>query len=462
MNIKYEVLSVEEITTVHSKSLEILSEVGLKVFSNKMSKLLKSKGLNVDNDGVIKFDKETVEKAVERSNKNVYLYDYIGNKIKLENGNNLPAIYANAIKIYDYKTKKLRPSNSNDLINAMKLADSIPEIKLACPACLPGDIAVDNQLTYSIAKVMSLTTKPTFCAPQSAKESELWINSSKIAYQLNDGNEGNSLIFTVSPTSPLRVDEETCEVIIAGVENNVRMLISSCPMAGATSPMTMAGTAVLTHAEFLGMMTIVQTLKEGASVIYGGSAAPMNMMYGTLSYGVAERNSMLGANIDIANFFEFPHFSAAGSVNAVAPNIETGMSKALTWLQRLMKGTIMGLWFGSLANGTTISLEQTYMDAELFKMTKSMLNGIRINDDTLAMDAIKNVGIGGDYMMEEHTLKWIRSDEYYFSPIVNYMDVSGRGPLEIAHEEVEKILASYKSNVPDEIVVKLNEYLGIK
>ena len=77
MNTKYEVLSAEEITTIHSKSLEILSEVGIKVFSNKMAKLLRSKGLNVDNDGVIKFDKGTVEKAIENSSRNVYLYDYL-------------------------------------------------------------------------------------------------------------------------------------------------------------------------------------------------------------------------------------------------------------------------------------------------------------------------------------------------------------------------------------------------
>lgn len=121
----------------------------------------------------------------------------------------------------------------------------------------------------------------------------------------------------------------------------------------------------------------------------------------------------------------------------------------------------MGLWFGSMANGTTISLEQVYMDAELFRMTKSMLNSIRVNDDTLAINAIKNVGIGGDYMMEEHTLKWIRGDEYYFSPIVNYANDPGEDPVEIAHKEVEKILADYKCNVPDEIAAKLNNYLGI-
>ena len=170
---------------------------------------------------------------------------------------------------------------------------------------------------------------------------------------------------------------------------------------------------------------------------------------------------MLGANIDIANYLGFPHFSAAGSVNAVAPDIEAGMFKALTWLQRLMKGTIMGLWFGSLANGTTFSLEQAYLDAELFKMTKSMLNGIRVNKETMAMDVIKHVGIGGDYMMEEHTLKWIRGNEYYFSPIINYAGESGEDPVEIAHKEVEKLLDSYVCRVPGEIKTELNEYLGI-
>ena len=117
----------------------------------------------------------------------------------------------------------------------------------------------------------------------------------------------------------------------------------------------MAGTTVQSHAEILAMLTIAQLISEGLPVVYGGSAGPLDLRSGALCYGVSERNTMLCANIDIANYFHLPHFSAAGTVDSAEPDFQAGASKALTFLSRLIKGTTLGIAGRSGSGKTTLA-----------------------------------------------------------------------------------------------------------
>lgn len=460
MEFVFNVLTINDIESIHENALKVLKQTGIKLFNDELACCLRGKGYDVNKENIIRFDAAYVERALKASNKNIILSDMSGNKTKLEKGRTMPAVYANAVKIYDHAIRKTRESNAKDLDLCLKLAESIPEIKIVCPVCLPGDLPVEDQQKASILKVMSLSTKPVLCSPLNEKDARMWIDSVEMTYPKSQVGVNLPLIMTVSPTSPLKIDNETCEIIKLAALRNAVLLVSSCPMAGATSPFTMAGTTVLTHAEFLGILTISFAFSDHPSVIYGGSAAPMNLKNGTLCYGLAERNTMLCANIDIADHFGLPHFSAAGSVNSASPDIETGMSKALSWTTRLMKGSMLGIWFGSLLNGTAVSAEQIIIDSELYKMVSSMLKGMRVDEESMAVDAITRVGYDGDYMTDESTFEWIRSDQYYFSPIINYTGDVNVNSLDLANGIVKKILSEYAEAVPGDKVDQLKKYLA--
>jgi trimethylamine--corrinoid protein Co-methyltransferase len=185
----------------------------------------------------------------------------------------------------------------------------------------------------------------------------------------------------------------------------------------------------------------------------------MDLRIAALSYGAPERNTMLCANIDIANYFDLPHFSSAGTVDSGYPDFQAGQSKALTWLTRLMKGTTLGIWFGSLLTGSTVAPEQIVLDADLYRAVLSMLSGISMEEDRLAYDAIQRVGPGGNFLMDEHTLFWMRSDEYYASPIVNYEGETGKDMLDRAHEQVQTILENHTPSVSEKVAMDLRGLL---
>ncbi len=168
---------------------------------------------------------------------------------------------------------------------------------------------------------------------------------------------------------------------------------------------------------------------------------------------------MLCAHIDIANHFGLPHFSSAGTVDSASPDIQAGQSKALSWLTRLMKGSTLGIWFGSLLTGTTVAPEQIVLDADLFRAVKSMLKGMAVDDERLAYEAIRRVGPGGSFLADEHTVLWMR-DEYYYSDVVNHEGEGGRSMLDRAHDKVERILADYKPTVSEKVRSDLNRFLN--
>jgi trimethylamine--corrinoid protein Co-methyltransferase len=125
-----------------------------------------------------------------------------------------------------------------------------------------------------------------------------------------------------------------------------------------------------------------------------------------------------------------------------------------------MKGTSLGIWFGSLLTGSTVAPEQIVLDADLYRAVQSMLQGMRLDDDRLGLEAIQRVGPGGDFIMDEHTLKWLRSNEYYASPVVNNQGERGRSILHRAHERVKRILLDYQPSVSPSVVDDLEKLLS--
>jgi trimethylamine--corrinoid protein Co-methyltransferase len=458
VNYGFTVLTDHQVERIHQTGLQVLEQVGMKVYDDELCASLSRRGARVDlQQHLVRFPRQLVDAALAAAPRSFSMVDHNGNQILMQKGNFLPAVYSNAIKVWDWETKQVRPSGLDDLVRCVRLADAIPEIKVACPVCLPADLPQAAQMATAICTLLENSSKFTQAAPHDGTEAAFWTEAVAIADQ--DVPAGPTLMFAVSPTSPLQVDPNTCQVLKHGLECAVPLLISPCPMAGATSPVTMAGTAVQTHAEFLGMLTIAQVLRDGTPVIYGGSAGLMDLRIGALSYGAPERNTMLCANLDIANHFGLPGYASAGTVDSASPDFQAGQAKALAWLTRMMKGAALGIWFGSLLTGSAVAPEQIILDADVYRAILSMLKGMSLDEDRLAYEAICRVGPGGNFMADEHTLAWMRGDEYYASPLVNHAGEEGKAMLDRAHERVGAMLANHRPSVSEQVAVDLRVLL---
>lgn len=128
-------------------------------------------------------------------------------------------------------------------------------------------------------------------------------------------------------------------------------------------------------------------------------------------------------------------------------------------MTRLMKGSTFGISFGGLLTGKAVAPEQIILDADVYCTVQSMLKGMQVDEERLAYEAIKRVGPGGNYLMDEHTLSWMRSGEYYESPVINHEGVDSKSMVDRAHDRVLEIVKNHKTAVSEKVQEDLRNLL---
>jgi trimethylamine--corrinoid protein Co-methyltransferase len=182
-------------------------------------------------------------------------------------------------------------------------------------------------------------------------------------------------------------------------------------MAGSTSPVTMAGTLALIHAEQLAGITICQLTNPGAPLLYGGIPGMANLS--TMGYlgGGVECGMMNAAIHQLADFIKIPNYNSSGLTDAKLPDTQAGWEKAMTTLLAAMGGSnYVHHAAGMLESMLTVAFEQFVMDDEIIGMCSRVLKGIDVDPEHLALEVIDSVGPGGNFMTSAHTLKHMRSE----------------------------------------------------
>lgn len=460
MQFDFRIFNSEEAEQIHEASLRVVSEVGMVLRDEDLLRYLQRQGISVDETrSLVRFPRQVVEQALAAAPREVSLWSHHGEELPLKKGYLHPGTYSHALNVLDYGASVPRSSTQADLVRFVRLGDALPEVHIVGPVCWAHDLPEAIQALHAAAATVANSAKHTQAAPQSLAEAQIWTDLAAIADQNLESCPGSTLSFVVSSTSPLQLDANTAQVLRYGAERGIPLILSPCPIAGATSPFTIAGTLVQSNAENLWLLTVAQFVREGTPVILGGAAGPMDMRSGNLSYGCPERHLMLGANIELAQFYGLPHNCPAGSVDSGLPDVQSGAEKMLTWVMRLLGGITLGIGFGSLLTGSTVSLEQMVIDADLLNCARRVLHGFQVNEKTMAEEIIARVGPGGDFLLDPHTLRCMRSDEYYLSPLANRQGSSGPTMLERAHQRVEELLASHTPSVSEAVVAEIEAYV---
>jgi trimethylamine--corrinoid protein Co-methyltransferase len=443
---------------IHEASVRLVGQVGFKVANQRLVARLSTLGASVEGD-VVKYPAGMVQWAVEAVPRSLTLYGRAGQVLRMggDSAEKHAGPHANAVKFLDYQATRLRDSTLQDLANAARVADALPDCtRTGCP-CYPWDMPPRWRELKSVeAMLLNSTGHLTEC-PQTVREVELWFEALSLLY--GDLSERPVLTVGISPQSPLALSEESGEMILFCTERGLPVMCAPCPMAGGTSPYTVAGTILQQNAESLAMITTIQLLQEGHPIIYGGAAGPLDLRTGSLSYGAQERNLMLGATMDLGAWYGFPRYSPAGSVDSPWPDVQMGLEKMAAMLTRLLSPAQMWANFGSVFNGLAISLEQMVIDQEIATFCRRLAGGIVVNEDTLAVEAVLRVGHAGQFLADEHTLRFMRHEaENVLPELSNRAGDAGQPMLEAAHEKVERILAEHQPAIPSEDADQIRQW----
>ncbi len=440
MKFDMRILEPGDIERIEAQALRVLERVGMTVDHERLRELARRAGCRVD-DLRVRFPEGVVREALQLASRDITLYGANGQGLPLKPGYCHVSTYSEAVNVSDYGAVQLRPSTRQDVVNFVRLGQAMPEISIVGPVCFVRDLPDPVQLLRSVEIVVLYSDKHHTVAPLSAQEALVWYNLAQIVNPTVDVAATPTISFVVSPTSPLQLDRETSLVLEFSAEHGIPFIAASCPMAGGTSPAALVGTIVQHLAEDLAVLTLAQLVRERAPVIMGGAAGLLDLRTGALSYGAPERHLLLGAVIELADHYGLPHHSPAGSVDSWYPDVHTGAEKMQCWMARKADHIMYGIAFGSLMSGAAVSLEQMLIDADLWREAGRYFGGLNLSEIGSAADIIERVGPGGNLLMEEQTIRLMRSDEFHYSQIANRQGDRGSSMLERAHEQVEHMLA---------------------
>ena len=248
----------------------------------------------------------------------------------------------------------------------------------------------------------------------------------------------------VTPISPFKIaimNEGIVDAVMAGIP----ILYSPGPLMGATAPATVAGTVVITHAEVLFGVVLTQLIKAGAPVVIKPDTDVFDMKTGQVTYGSPEQDLGKVASVQLARRYDLPIYGLGGGVEGKLPDAESAAEAMESLMMVSLAGMTLCQSLGTLACGMYGSPEMAVLCDEMVHMIKRIVDGFAVNDDTLAIDVIREAGYGGNFLKFKHTTRWFR-DEMYFPSLFRRQTSEdwikgGSKPIEqVAHEKVLDIL----------------------
>jgi trimethylamine--corrinoid protein Co-methyltransferase len=346
---------------------------------------------------------------------------------------------------WDYDQWQSRQPTKQDMINSTRVGHALPNIDFVQTLCMSGDYPTDVIFFHDFDAIYRNTTKPTVInvleRPFTRKLLEMTAAASGGESVLR---EKPSVLGIVTPVTPLEIAIMN-EGIVDAVEAGVPILYSPGPLMGATGPATVAGTVVLSNAEVLFGVVLTQLIKPGSPVILKPDTNVFDMKTTQCTYGSPEQNLGKMAMVQLARVYDIPIYGLGGGVEGKVPDAEAASEAMMNMLLNAQAGMTMSQSLGTLSWGMYGSQEMVVVCDQIADMIRRVMDGISVNDDTLAVDVIREVGPGGDFLSHEHTVQHFRQEMFFPSlfarqTIDQWVNSGSKMTHEVAHERVLEIL----------------------
>ncbi len=364
----------------------------------------------------VRFESGWLDDHLRQAPPQVVLYSRDGrNDVHLGNGKVHFTNGGRVFRFRDGKTGQYRYTMLRHISRTAALTDSLNNISFYVIACQAHTIKPEVYHLNDFFHSFNNTTKHVMggCDDINGVK-QVFELASFIAGGEDELSERPFISVIVNPISPLIMDSNMLSVLQFCCAHGIPVTCDSAPLAGATAPATLAGTLAQMHAETLAGVAIAQVFAPGAKVLYGAVPTIMDLRKMDITMGSVEMAMMNAAAVQLARLYNLPIYASAGLTEAKKPDIQAGVEKAMSSLTVAMAGAdCIHLAAGMLDSGNSISYAQYVIDDEILGMIKRMLSGIRVNSDTIGFNVIKNVGPGGHFVTEDHTVEHMMDEFFY-------------------------------------------------
>lgn len=454
-------LSDDQLAQIHNASLEILDRTGVCLYEEEALNLLKKAGVKVEDGNRVRIPPGLVEWALSIAPKRVVLCDRNGRRVMpLERNNVFFGPGSDCPNILDHRTGERRRGTLRDIEEGIRLCDALPNIDFLMSICIASDIDQQVADRYQMRAMLMNSSKPILFV---TTEFEGTMDAIRMAEAVAGGEEelrrNPICALYINVTSPLRHNTEALQKLLFMAGKGLPTTYTPVVLRGINGPVTPAGALALANAGELAGLVIAQLKREGAPIILSGGTNDMLDMR-TLGdvYAAPENRVMF---VEMAHYYGLPVFGLGGASDSKLPDEQAAAEAAFSLILEALAGTHLVHDVGYLESGMTNSFEQIVICDELINYVKRFMQGLVVNEETLALDVIDQVGPHGDFLGTEHTARHYKEDWYPRlldrSDFDTWKAAGGKTLRQRARERVDEILSSHRPEpLPKDVQAKID------
>ncbi len=403
------VLNREQALAIHTAALEILEKTGFKMEHPGALKMLADKDCKISDGDWVRMPPHVVEEALKTAPKQISLYDQKGAKaMNLTGENSFYGTGSDATFTQDLETGARRRAVLKDVSNFATLVDGLENIDFAMSMANPEDAPIEDIYVYVFAEMVRNTNKPIVFIADSGRDIAKIHEMACLVVGGEEELQRKPFILNYSEAiSPLRFPENVMEKLIFCAQKKIPLCLPSGSNAGGGAPVTLAGAMALGIAENLAGLVVHQLAGKGSPFLFGPNVSALDMKSSVVCYGCPEWSLTQAALADMRDeIYGLPIWAFAGASDAKVMDAQAGAEAMFSIITAMLSRANLIHDVGFLEYGSTSSLEMITMANELIAMSRFYVQGIPVNDGTLALEAIERVGRGGPgsiFLMDDHT-----------------------------------------------------------
>ncbi len=446
----------KSITEIHETAIRILSEIGVRIPHEKMRGALAARGAEVS-DEIVKMPEALVMESIDRAVKQFTIYGR-DETLTAEFGygtQNFNSIAGEASWIDD-ETGQRRFARMSDVRNSATACDALEHINIAGAMADAAEVPVEYRCVETVAEQYRYTTKPlTFWFYDRASAAYVMELQEALRGSKEESENKPGFYAFLEPISPLSFPYDGIDLLYETSKHNLPVSIGPMVQAGMSGPVTLAGTVAQETAEVLAGNVVVQTVRPGTPVVFGGICHGFDMKTTQMIFCGPEQALMAGGTAAMGKHYGFPVYINVGLTDSKVVDAQAGLESGMTLLYGALAGADIFGHMGICGVDQATSLDILVMQNEIIGYVKRILRGMEVSDESLAFDVIKEVGPGGDYISTLHTAENFKS-EMYFPDLLdrnfyeNWMSAGAKTMGDRCREKKERILKGHQCEpLPD-------------
>jgi len=466
-------LDSKKLHKIHSATIEILENTGVRLYLQEAIDLLKSAGAKVTDGNLVKITGGMVEKAFATVPGTINIYNREGVKsMLLGSGVSYFSTGSDCLNILDHRDGLRRKAKLSDVQDAVRLMEVLPNIDYVMSMFLPWDVPSEVVSLYQMETMLTYTKKPImFVTP----EFEDCLDCVRMAEVAAGGAEELRkkpfVMLYINLSADLKHNEESLRKLLFMAEKGLPTTYTPTGNIGALAPVTRAGAQAHINAGNVTGIVLSQLKREGAPFIFGGWGLAMDMKTSIFAYAAPD---MQGIGAAQANYYNIPFFGVSGCSDAKILDGQATAEAALTLMADVTCGADLVHDLGYMESGLMGSLQQLVICDDMVGWIRRFIQPVSVEDEELCLDVVNEVGPDGDFISTTHTINHFRElyqpkifnrknyDDWEQSGKVTINDVSRKKIETVLKKIDEKLISDGLANEIEGIRTQMEERLGLR